>query len=1009
MRLRLFSVGCALVLLPALLAQSPTGTVKPKWAPSPHVAATEALRPAEQRKKFHLPPGFEIQLVAADPDIRKPINIAFDAAGRLWVTETVEYPYPAPAGKGRDAVKILEDFGPDGRARKITPFAGGLNIPIGVLPLTPRQAVVYSIPSIWTMAEGGKRDVLYTGYGHADTHGMTGEFAHGFDGWIYACHGFSNTSKVRRQGARADEIRMHSGNTYRFKPDGARIEYFTHGQVNPFGLAFDPLGNLYSADCHTRPLYQLLRGAWYPSFGAPHDGLGFGPTMVNHDHGSTAIAGIAYYAADQYPPEFRDNLFVGNVVTNRINRDRLERHGSTYRGLAMPDFVRCDDPWFRPVDIKLGPDGCLYVADFYNRIIGHYEVPLDHPGRDRDKGRIWRIVYRGADGKGAPQPFPDLATSAPATLAAALNHANLTVRLQATHELVRRGGATGIAAVRAGLARGSAFQKAHGLWVLHRLGALDAPTLAACCKDAAPLVRTHAQRVLTETPRLTDDAHALVLAGLTDADAFVQRCAAEALGAHPAAANVAPLLALRHKIPADDTHLRHSVRMALRDQLRSEAVWKSLPREWKDIDRRALADVCLGVHNAPSAAFLKQTLQTSTAKGPSLLRAVHYVVRYGALEDAAWGVDLARRRRADDPAAQAELLRTIQQARQERGAPLGEAAKVFAADLTRRLLASTPPRDVQAGIDLADTLKIVGAQPQLVALAARRDLPEPQRKAAISAAAHLDVSPSIKPLVALLVSEKEALPIRTQVVHALAGTNHPGAHAALVAVLAQAPAPLQNVIALGLAGTPQGGDMLLKAVEAGKASPRLLLDRGIELRLRQARVADLARRLPALTRGLPPADQRLAELLVSRRQNFAPTRASAAKGRLVFEKSCAVCHQIAGKGAKVGPQLDGIGIRGVERLLEDLLDPNRNVDQAFRSTVLTLTNGQVLSGLVLREEGQVIVLADAQGKEVRVPKGDVQERQTINLSPMPSNFAEQIAAADFNDLVAYLLAQRVKE
>ena len=102
---------------------------------------------------------------------------------------------------------------------------------------------------------------------------------------------------------------------------------------------------------------QLLRGGYYDSFGKPHDGLGFGPEMMTHDHGSTAIAGIVYYAADQFPPEYRDTLFIGNVVTNRINHDRLERHGSTALAMLQPDFLKSDDPWFRPVDIKLGPDG----------------------------------------------------------------------------------------------------------------------------------------------------------------------------------------------------------------------------------------------------------------------------------------------------------------------------------------------------------------------------------------------------------------------------------------------------------------------------------------------------------------------------------------------------------------------------------------------------------------------------------------------------------------------------
>src|SRR5258707_11669080 len=156
-------------------------------ADPPFVATTEHRSPADERATFRLPPGFEAQLVAAEADIQKPINMAFDAKGRLWVTCTIEYPYPAPLGRGRDTLKILEDFGPDGRARKITTFADNLNIPIGVIPdINAKGALVYSIPSIYHMIDSkgvGKadiREVLYTGFGHDDTHGMTGEFQAGF-------------------------------------------------------------------------------------------------------------------------------------------------------------------------------------------------------------------------------------------------------------------------------------------------------------------------------------------------------------------------------------------------------------------------------------------------------------------------------------------------------------------------------------------------------------------------------------------------------------------------------------------------------------------------------------------------------------------------------------------------------------------------------------------------------------------------------------------------------------
>src|SRR6185295_4268304 len=164
------------------------------------------------------------------------------------------------------------------------------------------------------------------------------------------------------------------------------------------GLTFDPLGNLYSADCHSSPIYQLLRGAYYPSFGAPDDGLGFAPVTIQHSHCSTAIGGIVYISDPAWPAEFQDNIFVGNVMTSRINRDQINFLGSTSKGKEMPDFLSTDDPWFRPVDLQIGPDGALWVADFYNRIIGHYEVPLSHPLRDRERGRIWRIVAPGGAG-----------------------------------------------------------------------------------------------------------------------------------------------------------------------------------------------------------------------------------------------------------------------------------------------------------------------------------------------------------------------------------------------------------------------------------------------------------------------------------------------------------------------------------------------------------------------------------------------------------------------------------
>ncbi|MCH2379670.1 MAG: hypothetical protein MK236_09650, partial [Pedosphaera sp.] len=451
-------------------------------APNPFAAGvrpTEPLSPAQEKKSFHLEAGFRIQLFASEPQINKPMNMAFDTRGRLWVTSTVEYPHPAkPGTKRRDTVKVLEDTNGDGHADKVTTFADGLNIPTGIYPYKD-GAIVWSIPNIWLLRDtngdgrADKREGLFGPLGfERDTHGMNSSFTRGFDGWLHITHGFNNHTTVRA--SNGSSINMQSGNTYRVRVDGSSVEQFTWGQVNPFGMCLDPRGNFYSADCHSSPIYQLIPGAYYPSFGKSHDGLGYAPRTIQHSHGSTAICGILYYADNLWPKKYHGNLFVGNVMTSRVNRDQLAFHGSSPKGRELPDFIRSDDPWFRPVDLQLGPDGALYIADFYNRIIGHYEVPLNHPGRDRTRGRIWRVTYEG-------KTHPKLDLSTPAKTIAELGHANLTRRLLAMNHLVDTVGEPAVIPIKKLLAskRISPEAKIHGAWTLHRLGQLSGNELEA--------------------------------------------------------------------------------------------------------------------------------------------------------------------------------------------------------------------------------------------------------------------------------------------------------------------------------------------------------------------------------------------------------------------------------------------------------------------------------------------------------------------------------------------------
>ena len=993
----------------------------------PLVVETEPLTPEEQLKRFKLPPGFEIELVAAEPAISKPMNLNFDYRGRLFVAQSVEYPFPAE-GTGRDSVAMIEDSDRDGRLDRVSTVVTDLNIPIGITP-AGGDLVVYGIPSIRrhevdSVGDSTERRHLFGPFGYDDTHGMNNALTYWIDGWIYACHGFRNVSEV--SGTDGHQIKMESGNTYRFRPDGSRIEYFTHGQVNPFGLCFDPWGNVYTADCHSQPIYQLLRGAYYPSFGKPHDGLGFGPTLVTHSHGSTGIGGIVYYAADHFPQEYRDTIFVGNPITHRINHDRLEQHGSTYVGIEQPDFLVCEDPWFRPVDLQLGPDGALYVADFYNRIIGHYEVPLDHPGRDRMRGRIWRIFYRGTDDSDAVQvdapSLPDLAAYGLDELWEALGSPNLTTRVLATHRIVDL---LGESASSAGLDSAASLesllmsqtagetQRAHGLWALERLTGVSDELLEHFSQDASPLVRTHVMKLLAERSDWTvgsPRADQLALRALNDANPWVRRAAAEGLGRHPQASQVEPLLKLWETTLKSDTHMIHVVKIALREHLEQPDAYRELDEELvrELLPAAHLMAASLGVRNRASAQFIMERLQSLDVRAHTdwiamLAHAVRFLPEDTLMTDL---ISYVTALPDEAPRVEVQLYTSLHQAFAERGIDLPAELRAQAVELADQLLIDDEPKTVLAAIGLAEQLGLGEVQLQLASLTAATQPDPAVRTRAMPALARVSPEDAVEPLAVIARNLSELSPVREQAVRSLAISNTPAAREVLLDMLPLAHRSLATELAAGLATTKEGTDALLDAVESGRVGSRLLLEPLVHQRVLAGNRPAVAERVQQLTKDLPPVEQQLADQIAASRAAFDKASPDPARGAALFNKHCSACHRIGDQGHKVGPELDGIGQRGLDRLLEDIIHPNRNVDPNFRTTIVETSSGQILAGLVLREEGQVLLMIDSKGEEQRIALDEIEQRTISPLSPMPANVPALMTAEELSDLVGFLLSQR---
>jgi putative heme-binding domain-containing protein len=987
-------------------------------APDPfaeQVRPTGPLSPQEQLKTFRVPEGFEIQLVAAEPDVNKPINIAVDAKGRVWVTSTIEYPWPAKpqAGKPRDSIKVIDVDPASGRATKVTTFADGCNIPAGVYPYKD-GCVAFSIPNIYHFRDtdndgvADRRDVLYGPFDTTrDTHGMTNSFVRGYDGFLYATHGFNNQSKVTAKDG--SKLEMNSGHIYRMAVDGSHLDLVTHGPVNPFGLCFDVMGNLYVADCHTKPIQQVLRGAWFEHFGRPHDGLGFAPRIMGHLHGSTGIAGVVVFDDDRWPAEFRGNLICGNPVTSRVNRDAVSFTGSTPAAKEMPDFVETTDPWFRPVCFALSPDGSLYVGDFYNRIIGHYEVPLNHPGRDRERGRIWRIVPKNLKGQAAP----DLSTASADQLVVALDHPNISARMLAMDQLSDRIGKAAAAPLRAALAGASGRLRANALWVLHRLGEARPPEIFAAAREADPVIRVHATRLVGELQTITPGQRRILFTNLKDGDALVRRCAADALGRNPSAENVPPLIDAIRAAPQADTHLVHTLRMALRDNLRDEPTLTKASGESLSKDELALVTSVLPAIPTPAAAaMLLKQLDAGGVAPPAIPDAVKHVCRFGGDDGTSAAGRYVKARFAADADQQMALIKAMHEGATQRGGRLPEEVRDLAATAALHVLdklATDAPkrgRQIETVAELAKALALRQCAGPLAKV-----IPDPAadpnaRTAAISAVLALDPAAGTPAVAALLADGSQPNPIREAAAKGLADVNSDEARQSILMPLRYAPQALQVRLAVALASRPEGAATLLDAVERNLVGARLLLEPTVKDRLKAAKVKDLEARVRKLTANLAPASADLDKAISDKRRGFDVSKVELAKGAAVFAKSCAVCHQVDGQGAVVGPQLDGIGSRGLERLLEDVIDPNRNVDPAFRYSNVTLKDSDVISGLIKGEAGQNLILIDSTGKELTLNKAQIEANEPSKLSLMPTGFHESLPAEEFNHLLGFLLSRK---
>ncbi len=1091
------------------------GAVEPETKPEIYgqgVRETDWLSPEDELAGFHLPPGFEARLFASEPQIAKPLNLAFDSSGRLWMTQSVEYPYPAKAGTTpRDAVMVLEDVDGDGSADTVTTFADELNIPIGILPYGD-GCICFSIPNLLYLRDTDgdgrcdRREVILGPFDTTrDTHGMINALRDGGDGWIYACHGFNNQSQVA--GRDGHTVTMHSGNTFRFRVDGSRVEHVTFGQVNPFGMTEDDWGYRYSADCHSKPITQLIFGACYPSFGRPHDGLGFLPPMVDHLHGSTAICGIQYFSDDSPVVPLRGQMISGNVMTSRLNRNRVVYEGATANGIELSDFMTSEDPWFRPVDLRLGPDGHLYVADFYNKIIGHYEVPLDHPDRDRESGRIWQIRYRDPEPDRGPGPSSTEGTTA-----------HSPSDRDKIESLRRRAGEE----------------------------PMDVQSIEERLTDSSDRVRVAAMRLAKEAVRRKLPGSAMLTnaarRGLQDRQPHFVQASAELLGRHGSTQDVGNLLQQLGKISEKDPVLRQTFRIAIRNLLGNAPAEAEI---WSAAANEDLASILLGlkrpevapvlldylsshpntadrdallaqaaVHSAPGSIdqcvtvarritgtdrakqqqVIEVLLDSTNVHGDAVadslrrwgidlvdqkLRAVRdadRVIGWSTDDGAAWPIEARKLRSGED----ANLVSSFGRGETYTGSRLSDpfpapetisfwiaghngfpdqpdhgknSVQLLRASNGEVLAKATPPRNDRArrvkwnteslGGDLVRIECVDGDNAGAYAWLAIGRFDPPWLDASDQAQTLADALRLIRrlrltqkesELIDLLREGPLALSLRQQVAQTVASLRGRRVAELVLRASQVSAAPIELVemaIDASFSDDPESllepteilckrlshgqqiqfatewaksgadTDLMLRIIQSGWLSPSVLANGDVAQAIAPRLSAEQQELVRSLTAELN-VDAKQTELLRTLQANITGDGADLARGESLFAKHCATCHQLRGKGLVVGPQLDGAASRSVQRLLEDIITPDRNVDHAFRTTSFLLDDGRVVSGLVTSESDTEIVVVEPTGKPITLDPNMIEQRREAGRSLMPGNMGEVLTVEELRDLIHFV-------
>jgi putative membrane-bound dehydrogenase-like protein len=946
-----------------------------------------SLTPAESLKLIEAPDGFHVTLFAGEPDIRRPIAFDFDDRGRLWVVENYSHPV-WKADSNVDRIVILEDTDHDGRFDKRKVFwdkgryltgicwgHGGVwiaNTPeLGFIPDRDGDDVPDGEPV--AVLDGFQRS----------SNNVVNNLHWGPDGWLYGAIGLSDRSMVGKPGANEQQRTRITRGMWRYHPTRGDFEVLAEGMVNPWGADFNAYGDLFTTNTVIAHLWHIVPGMYCQRRGTEVDfpyAYGRIQSITDHLHwgggrwqasrahedrhsvacGGHAHCGAMIYLGDNWPKKYRGTFFTANLHGGRLNNDLLAPNKSTYVGVHSDDMMFANDPWFRGLSVKYGPDGGVYVSDWHDFGECH-----DNDGSHRSSGRIYKMVYGEP-----PQRSVDLQRMKSLDLAQLHLHANEWMVRRARrnlHERAVRGDDLTAAAefLRRQFAdESNEVHQLRALWTRYVIGDLEEAELLRLMRHDNLHIRRWAVRLSVD-------------------------------GSYPSAAVRAAMANLADSDPAPQVRLALASALRKLDVRHREPLVAGLVKRAEDASDPYLPLMIwygaepLARENPTAALNL-----ASRGKIPTVRR--YMARRLLDLQPPRSNLVVAAALQSDDQRTRFDLMQGMLDSLEPQGA---QSPPEKWPELYRLASSSANPALRSTAVRLATIFGDQRAIAKLRKQTSDESVPFEERRDALRALMQLEKGVTPKLLHRLVQTSAE---LRRDAIRALLLRNDQSTPQVLLDVYSDLDVLARQEALSVLATRRSFAAILLNAIESRQVDRRDVTAFTLQ-QLRNFDDAEITTRVSTIwaddSQRLKKSDE------IARYQKLlSPAYLKAgdiANGRQLFEQTCAKCHTLFGSGGNIGPDLTGSGRRKTDYVLSNLIDPSAIVDPAFRLTRVITTDGRVLSGFMIQHTERFVVLR-TQDARLRLAMDDIDDLSTSPTSMMPEGMLHSFSDEQVRDLVLYL-------